>query len=99
MATDLKSDYQTIEQQFVDLFYAKYMAEQWGIEMGYNTIPDTMATMRMNLVLWQLGMDCSNSLCLLSRSQSVTVDNMASGVDTHNHNNPCCNDNATFKPL
>lgn len=99
MATDLRPEYKTIEQQFTDPFYAKYMAEQWGIDVGYNTIPGYLATMRMELVVWQQNMDCSNSLCTQALATGVTVTSLASGTATNHIIGPCCNDNTRFQPL
>lgn len=99
MAAYLEPIAQEIEQQFVDLFYGQYMAEQWGIEVGYKSVPTYMATMRMELLNWQQNMDCDNSLCTAARATDVRVVSLASGTaDTH-VDQPCCNDNARFQPL
>lgn len=99
MATDLKPYYQEVEQQFTDLFYGKYMADQFGIEVGYTNLPDYFVTMQMQLLRWQQGMDCDNILCTLSRQQSITVESTASGTADTYLDQPCCNNNARFQPL
>ncbi len=99
MATDLKPLAETIIQQYTDVFFGKYMTEQWGIDAGYSTIPDYYAVMQFELLRWQQGMDCDNELCTASRRMGVTVVSMESGTASIPLSHPCCSDNARFEPL
>lgn len=96
---DLKPQIREIEQQFVDLYYGKYMAGQWGITVGYKSLPDYWVNMRLQIASWQLGMDCTNSLCTKARIGGTTVVTMASGTRDLDPNQPCCDDDARFQPL
>ena len=100
MATNYKPSAAEIEKQFVDLFYGKYMAGQWGITAGYAMVPDYYAVMRMQLVTWQLGMDCDNSLCTEARTSTASnVVSLCSGTGRFPVENPCCPVYATFQSL
>jgi hypothetical protein len=96
---DLKPQIRDIEQQFVDLYYGKYMADQWGITVGYKSFPGYWVNMRLQIATWQLAMDCTNLLCAKSKIGGTSVVTMASGTRDLNPEEPCCDPGARFQPL
>jgi len=75
------------------------MADQWGMEAGYKSVPSYWATMRMQLLRWQEGMDCDNVLCTESLTAGVTVKEICSGSRDLDVEHPCCINDARYKPL
>ena len=63
----------TINKDYCNLFYAKYLQGLWKMVVGYRTVPEHIAILRKELADWQISNDCSNTLCIQSRSQSITV--------------------------
>lgn len=59
----------TINKDFCDLFYAKYLQGLWKITVGYRTVPEYIACMRKQLADWQIANDCSDLLCVQSKAQ------------------------------
>jgi len=59
----------TINKDFCNLFYAKYLKGAWSITVGYRTVPDYIARMRKQLADWQAANDCNDSLCAESKLQ------------------------------
>lgn len=61
----------TINRDFCNLFLAKYLSSQWGIVVGFNTVPEYLAVMRKTLADWQLA-SCNNEWCdMVSTSGST----------------------------
>lgn len=70
---NFESAIKTINRDYCNLFYAKYLQGLWKIVAGYRTVPEHIVLMRKQLADWQALNDCSNALCTQSRSQPVTV--------------------------
>lgn len=63
----------SINDDFCNVYFAEYMKEQWGITVGYDTIPPYLALMRKQLADWQLANDCGCSQCGTSGDQPIIV--------------------------
>jgi hypothetical protein len=59
---DLRPNFYKIEKDAVNTYYALYMYKQYGVEVGYNTVPWKIASMRYELATWQKNNDCG-ALC------------------------------------
>lgn len=59
----------TINKDFCNLFYAKYLKGLWSMVVGYRTVPEYIIRMRKQLADWQIANDCSNQLCTQSKLQ------------------------------
>lgn len=59
---DHKKDACQIESDYVNMYYALYMKEYWGITTGYKVVDPLVATQKIYLLNWQLESDCG-SLC------------------------------------
>lgn len=68
---DLRPQYSQIESDYLGTFYAMYMKGEWGVDMGYVTVPWPTVSMKWELVNWQMDNDCG-LLC----SQSLSGDTM-----------------------
>jgi len=69
-----------IDGDFTSLYFALYMKGEYGVEVGYNTMPEYLANMRKMLCDYQVlsSLDCNNELFIASQG-SLVYDCCSSG--------------------
>lgn len=71
---DLLNHEDEINTDYCNTIMAQYLQNQWGITVGYNTVPLEIVKMRKKLLEWLQLKDCVNSLCTSSLTgQAYTV--------------------------
>jgi hypothetical protein len=70
MATDFKSSKKRIKEEFTSVAFKNYMRGEWGIDVGYATIPDSQAYLKMTLLQWYESQDCDNLLNGIANSST-----------------------------
>lgn len=74
MATaNFKLHARTIDTNFVNWAYTKYMQGLWGIEVGYRVYSWCKVFMEKWLLTWQLETDCEGILCDQSRKNNSII--------------------------
>jgi len=73
LATDFSSSKKTVNRDLTSVVYKNYIQGEWGVEAGYNTVPDWYAYMRRNQLEWLEEQDCADSLNYVANTQSYTV--------------------------
>ncbi len=63
---NLKKHTREIDGDFISYYFAQYMQGEWGIEVGYQTLPAWWINYRKQLADWQNLQDCC-SLCAESK--------------------------------
>jgi len=71
--TDLKPHTETINKDFTSLYFALYMDGEWGVQVGFNTLPMWFVNMRKQLVDWQNSSDCCSLATDSTRPQDVVI--------------------------
>jgi hypothetical protein len=96
---DFGAAIEKINNDFCNLFYAKYLKGEWGYAAGYRTVPEHIARMRKQLADWQEGYDCDNSLCTESKGE-VVFNCCRSGQKAMNYTvlSNCCPPPSTVSP-
>jgi hypothetical protein len=69
LATDFTSSKRQVINDLTSVVYKNYMRGEWGIEVGYNTVPDWFAYMRRGQLEWLEEQDCSDSLNTIAINQ------------------------------
>lgn len=82
-----------INRDLTSAMEAMYMKDQWGVQVGYNTLPLWYVTMRKELLAYQelSSVDCNNELFIAS--QGKVVINCCSSGSTRTEvitNRTCC---------
>jgi len=73
MATDFASSREKVDRDFTNVVYKNYMQDEWGIESGFNIVPDWIAYARKDLLIWFEEQDCSDSLNNVANEQNGTL--------------------------
>lgn len=71
MATDFTTSTKKVNRDFTNVVYKRYAQQVWGIEVGYNTVPDYVAFMNRSLLDWFKIQDCDNTLNAIANQAFV----------------------------
>jgi hypothetical protein len=68
-----RKELRSINSDYTSLYFAMYMAGEWGVKVGYDPVSYYAINRKKVLADWQKESDCQNTLCKIAQNTIVNI--------------------------